>query len=214
MLRVRSSLSLTLCIFAFAICLSAQNARAPRLDHPELLPVEKAEDINERLEPVYDKLKNETTFFLSGMLIVAEAAGREVQVQGESKKRVLPSGVIKMVVYYKFTGKTKTKPEDVIIAFNAGNASDFEFQVHRNLSMATTTDKFEFGQMKLTATNDEGFKPWGFIRYWETLELPIKLDTYKKIIESKNVSMQIGDTAASLSSSQLNRLRKYIKSLE
>ena len=214
MFNNKSSLSLLLGMVSLVVAVSAQRPSAPRLTDPELLPAEKAEDINERLDTVYDKVKNETTFFLSGLLVVAEASGREVQVPGESKKRVLPSGVVKMIVYYKFTGRAKTKPVDVIIAFNAGNASDFGFQKHRNFSVTTESEKFDFGQMNLTDTKYEGFKPYGFIRYWETLELPIKLELYRKIIESKNVTMQIGDTAASLSTSQLNRLRKYIKSLD
>ena len=214
MLKIKSSLSLLLCMFVSAVALSALRPSAPRLNDPVLLPAEKAEDINERLDAVYDKVKNETTFFLSGLLIVAEGLGREVQVPGESKKRTLPSSVVKMVVYYKFAGKTKTIPDEVIIAFNAGNHFNYEFQEHRKFLVNTATEKLDFGQLKLVNSNYEGFKPYGFIRYWETLEMPIKLDAYKKIIESKNVSMQIGSIAASLSNTQLNRLRKYIKSLD
>ena len=214
MLKIRSLLSLLLCISASAMALNAQRPRAPRLNDPELLPAEKAEDINERLAPIYDRTKNETTFFLSGLMVVAEDRGREVEVPGESQKRILPSGIVKMVVYYKFAGKNKTRPDEITIAFNAGNASNYKFQEHREFSVTTATEKFDFGQVNLVEKKYEGFKAFGFIRYWETLELPIKLDTYKKIIESKSVSMQIGDTAARLSGEQLKRLRKYIKSLD
>ena len=176
---------------------------------PEVLPAERAADVSKRLDSIYDPKKNETTFFLSGIFVVFDAPGRELYIAEEGKKRVIASGVIKLVVYYKFPGKTNSRPVDVIIAFNAGNAFGYEYGEHRDLTVITPNEKFEFGPMNLTGRSYEGFRPYGFIRYWETLELPLKPEEYKRIIGSKSVSMRLGDSTASLSDVQLKHLRNY-----
>jgi hypothetical protein len=212
--NILSSVFCLLAVIGAAAIANAQQHRAPRIAHPDLMPAEKATDVSKQLEPTYDRAKDETTYFLSGVLVVAEAAGREVQVPGEQQRRFVPSAVMKMVVYYKSPGKTRTKPERVVIALNSGNAFGFEFSQHRDLSIELPDEKIQLGRMSLTAKKDEGHRPWGFLRYWETLELPIAVETYKKILAAKSVNLKIGGGAATLTSSQLKLLRKYAKDLD
>jgi len=207
MRQIRQLFPTLLIVLGGVVCLQAQNNRAPRLSNPDLMPPERAEEVNKRLDPVYDRAKDETTFFLSGLHVVANEAGREVQVAGEQTRRFLPASVIKMVVYYKFKGKTKAHPEELVIAFNAGNASGYEFLEHRKLKLAFGNETLDLGDMNLTGKSYDGFKTFGFIKYWETLEIPIKTDLYKRLVNSTGVSMQIGDATASLSGEQLKQLK-------
>src|SRR5262249_28219214 len=154
-------------------------------------------------DPVFDKTKDETTFFLSGIYVVLMGPGHEVVIPGELGKKVLPSSVVKMVAYYKYTGKDNVNPKKVTIAFNAGSAFGYSFSDERKLIINTGAEKLDLGNMDLTGRHYDGFKPYGYITYWETLELAIDTDAYKKIINSKTVSMQLGESVLSLSDTQL-----------
>jgi hypothetical protein len=192
-----------------------QHDRAPQIVHPDLIETEMRNlDRPTKLEPVFDKAKNETTFFLSGLMVLQEEPGREVKVPGETHSRKVSSSILKMVTYYKAPGKKKAKPGEVILAFNYGNAFGFEFVNHRNLSITADGEKLEYGQMNLIERRDEGFRAYGFIRYWETLEIAVKADAYKKIFGSKSVVLRIGAGSVSLTKDQLKHLRGYFKELE
>lgn len=198
-----------------ALVASAQpNRPAPRLEDPNLVSAEKSMQRPAKLEPVYDKAKDETTHFISSMMVIAEAPGREVQVPGESQKRMVSSGILKMVVYFKSPGKGKTKPSEVVIAFNSGNAFGFDFKDHRDLSIMLPDEQINLGRMNLVSQKDDGFRAYGFIRYWETLEIPVSLEVYKKTIAAKKVTLKIGSGSTALTGSQLKELRKYAKDLE
>ena len=199
---------------SMAITVAQPNGRAPRLENPDLVTAERSVQAPARLQPVYDKAKDETTYFISSLLVISESAGREVQVQGESQKRYVSSSITKMVVYYKSPGKTKTTPTDIVIAINAGSASGFEFKEHREFSIVLPDQEIDLGQMQLISQKDDGFRAYGFIRYWETLEIPVKLDVYKKALESKSVTLKIGGGSTRLTGSQLKELRKFAKDLE
>jgi len=190
------------------------NGRAPRLDNPDLVTAERSVQAPARLQPVYDNAKDETTYFISSLLVIDEAPGREVQVQGESQKRYVSSYIMKMVVYYKSAGKTKTVPSEVVIAINAGNASGFEYTQYRDLSIVLPDEEIKLGRMQLVGQKDEGFRFFGFIRYWETLEIPVKLEVYRKVIESKSVTLKIGGGNTRLTGGQLKELRKFAKDLQ
>ena len=121
---------------------------------------------------------------------------------------------MKMVVYYKSPGKTKTVPSEVVIAINAGNASGFEYTQYRDLSIVLPDEEIKLGRMQLVGQKDEGFRFFGFIRYWETLEIPVKLEVYRKVIESKSVTLKIGGGNTRLTGGQLKELRKFAKDLQ
>ena len=188
----------------------AQNHRAPRLSEPEIIESETARGTIKPEAPRYDRERDETTFFLSAPLTVAESPGREVHVPGESQPRRVPSGMIRMLVCFKNSGKTKMPPEKVIIALNAGHYRNFQFVEHRDLTFKLPDGEVKLGPMHLSAKSQarQGF---GFISYWETLELPISIDLYRRIINSNSVSMQIGGESASISGSQLKHLREIAK---
>ena len=198
-----------------AVTVAAQINNAPRLTNPDLTPPERAEDINKRLDPVYDNAKDETTFFLSGVYVVLMGPGHEVVIPGELGKKTLPSSVVKMVAYYRFKGKNNRPPGKVTIAFSAGSAFGYSFGDERKLTVNAGSEKLALGDMDLTGRRYDGFKPYGYITYWETLEMPIDVDLYKKIINSNTVSMQLGESVLSLSDAQLKQLRtiatKYLK---
>lgn len=200
---------------AGSIAVWGQNNRAPQIAHPDLIQTERRNDNRpSKLDPVFDKEKNETTFFLSGLMVIDETPFREVRVPGETQNRMIPSSILKMVVYYKTPGKKKTKPEDVIIAFNYGSASGYEFLNHRDISITANGEKFELGRMNLVEKKDEGFRAFGFIRYWETLEISVKTDVYRKIFDSKSVSIQIGGQSVRLTNDHLKNLQSYFKELK
>ncbi len=200
---------------ACSIAVWGQNNRAPKIVHPDLIETERRNDNRpSKLDPVFDKAKNESTFFLSGLMVIQEAPFREVRVPGETQNRRVSSSIMKMVVYYKTPGKKKAKPAEVVVAFNYGNAFGYEFVNHRDLSITTDGEKFDFGRMNLVERRDEGFRAYGFIRYWETLETSIKADAYQRIFGSKSVSIQIGGESVSLTKDHLKNLQSYFKDLK
>ena len=140
-------------------------------------------------------------------MTIAEDAGIEVYVVNDGKRKIMPSGIVQMVVYFNSPGKKKAVPDSVTLAFNAGHYYGFQFVNHRDLKVNTDTSNFDLGSMKLTGRKDYGHTVWGVLRYSETLELPLTIDQYRKIIDSKKVSMQLGDRSVSLSDAQLKQLR-------
>lgn len=112
-----------------------------------------------------------------------------------------------MLIYYKYPGKNKSVPNSVVIAMNSGHYRNFQFSEHRDLTFNLPDGEVKLGPMQLTEKSHarQGF---GFMSYWETLEIPITVDLYKRIINSKSVSIQVGAESASLSKSQLKKLRE------
>ena len=70
-------------------------------------------DSSKLIDPIYNDRTGQTTFFVSGLLTVAEEFGPEVYVVSEARKRSLPQSIIKMVVYFNFPGKKRAVPEKV-----------------------------------------------------------------------------------------------------
>src|SRR5688572_4809669 len=96
-------------------------------------------DSNKPLDPIYDGSKGRTTYFLSSIMTIAEDAGIEVYVVNDGKKKIMPSGIVQMVVYFDVPGKKKIVPDSVTLAFNAGHYYTFQFVNHRDLKVATDT---------------------------------------------------------------------------
>lgn len=163
-------------------------------------------DSNKPLQAVYDRSKDQTIFFISSIMTVAEEAGREVYVVNDGKTIIAPSTITKMVVYFKFQGRQKSIPTSVVLAFDAGSYYGFRFNKHRSLTVKTP-EKIDLGPMNLTERKNDGPHVFGFIKYWETLELPIDVGLYRRVIDSKKVAMQIGDDTVSVSEAQLKQLR-------
>lgn len=168
-------------------------------------------DSGKLLDAVYNERTGQTTFFISNMMTIAEAFGPEVYVVNEGRNRTLPQSIIKMVVYFNFAGKKRVVPDKVTLAFDSGHYRTYQFGVNRDLVITADGEKLELGAMKLTDRRDVNDKNnlFGNVHMWETLELPIDVAQYRKIIDSKKVSMRVGDLAADLNDEQLKRLRKF-----
>jgi hypothetical protein len=172
-------------------------------------------DSNKTLDPIYNESKGKTIYFVSPMMTVAEDAGIEVYVINDGKKKIMPSALVQMVIYFEVPGKKRAVPESVTIAINSGHYYSYQYAEHRNLAVTTDSGTVDLGPMNLTGRKDHGHTVWGTLRYMETLELPVTLDRYREIIGSKKVSMQVGGRSVSLTDQQLKKLRsladKYLK---
>ena len=164
-------------------------------------------DSKKPLKSIFEPAKNETIVFVSGIMTVAEETYREVYVVNEGRTTRWPSTITQMVAYFKHPGKQKTAPNAVILAFNMGTYNNFRFTDFRDLVIKTDTENFEMGPMNLTERKNLGHGAFGTVQYWETLELPVRIEEYQRIINSKKVSMQIGEQVASLDEGQLKQLR-------
>ena len=185
--------------FLFLIYCGSSEVRAQTVDSGKL--------INE----IYNEKTGQTTFFVSNAMTVAEVFGPEVYVVNEGRKRALPQSIIKMVAYFNFPGKKRVVPEKIVLAFNSGHYRTYQFGVNRDLVIISDGEKLEFGSMQLTDRRDVNDKNnlFGNVHMWETLELPIGVAQYRKVIDSKRVSIKIGDLSADLDEEQLVRLRKF-----
>jgi hypothetical protein len=163
-------------------------------------------DSNKPLDSIYDKAKDETIVFVSSMMTVAEEAGLEAYVINEGQTRRLPANITKMVFYFRTPGKSKRVPPALTMALNFGSFSNFRFAQHRKLLITTGQENLNLGDMLLTERKSVGHDAFG-PRFWETLEIPLDIGLYKQIINSKNVSMQVGDSRLSLTEAQLKQLR-------
>lgn len=166
-------------------------------------------DSKKPLKPVYDAANDTTTVFLSSMMTVSEKTYREVYVVNEGRNQRLPSSIATMVSYFRHQGKNSAgPPQKVTVAFQMGNYSTFRFTDHRDLNVKVDGEQLDLGPMKLTERRDAGHGNFGTARYWETLELPIDLSIYRRIISAEKVSIQVGDASLSLSEQQIKQLRE------
>lgn len=88
------------------------------------------------LDPVYNAVKDETTFFLSPVIGVDAGLGELATVNSNPDSMDSASDELSpMVVYSRFKGKTFTKPERVTIAFKIGSYRNFRFNDDRDISV-------------------------------------------------------------------------------
>ena len=168
-------------------------------------------DSSKLIDSFYNEQTGHTTFFVSNIMTVAEDFGREVYVVNDGRSRRLPQSIIKMVFYFNFPGRKRPVPESVTLAFDSGHYRTYQFGSNRDLVIKADGEKLDLGTMKLTDRRDVNDKNnlFGSVHMWETVELPIRAEQYRKIINAKSVSMRIGDLSAGLNEEQLKRLRKF-----
>jgi hypothetical protein len=161
------------------------------------------------LASVFDSSKNETTFFVSPMMEVkrSDPSTQKILDRDTVEPKNIPFDYLRMVVYYKAKGRSaQAKPDTVVIAIESATFSNFKFRQYRDLKVKTDGEEIDLGEMSITAQRSNLHNVIG-VRFWETLELPIKSTDYKKIIASKRVKMQLGDTSFGLLKDQLKTLR-------
>jgi len=166
------------------------------------------------LDPIYDKGKDETTFFLSPMLeakvdVFSGAGG--VNLGDGAGVRPVAAEVLKMLSYVKFPGKAYTTPENVTLAFQSYHYRAFQYGTFRDLVVKTPDHEYKFGAMKLTERKSAG----DAIGFYETLELPIPLSQYREIVGANRVDVSVGATSFRLTKDQISSLQtiasKYLK---
>ena len=162
------------------------------------------------LKPIYDSTTDQTTYFHSPMMEVrrTDSSSQKINDRSTVGPHNIPSDYMRMVVYHKFKGKSADRPKAIVIGIESGAFADFRFQHYRNLIVSLDgQDEIDLGKMTVTGKDARIHNTIG-IRFRETLELEIPVDSYKKIINSKTVSMQLADVRFGLLKDQLKSLRE------
>jgi len=144
-------------------------------------------------------------------MLWVELDTREVYPKNpESAFSPQPREQLTLVVYVRQKGKghTMSKPEDIILAFRSGCADGFRFDRDKDLRIKTAFGEKNFGAMNITEQlRDVAVLGLNTPYYRETVELPIRLSDYKNVVDSKAVSVTIGNTQFNLSPDQLTILK-------
>jgi hypothetical protein len=163
------------------------------------------------LDALYDKQKNETTFFLSPMLAVKmDALGTSGINLGDGVGvRPVAGEAMKMACYIKFAGKSYSTPTKVTIAFESYHYRTFQYTVDRDLTIKTPNQKYSFGKMDLTGRRSET------LAFYETLELAVPVEQYREIVQAGKMEISLGPTTFALTTDQVTSLQlianKYLK---
>lgn len=163
------------------------------------------------LDALYDKRKNETTYFLSPMLSVKvdifPMSG--VNLKDGAGVRPIAGEAIKMLSYIKFAGKSYSTPTEVTIALESYHYRNYQYTVDRDLTIKTPTENYSLGKMELTGRRSES------MAYYETLELKMPLERYREIIQASKIQVSVGPTSFALTADQIKSLQsianKYLK---
>jgi len=163
------------------------------------------------LDALYDKQKNETTFFLSPLLLVKldtfPTGG--INLKDGVGVRPMAGEAMKMASYIKFAGKSYSTPTKVTIAFESYHYRTFQYTVDRDLTIKTPNQKYSFGKMDLTGRRSES------MAFYETLELAVPVEQYREIVQADEIEISLGPTSFALTKDQVTSLQlianKYLK---
>ncbi len=200
--------------FLSLILLLAWSDLSPSQSIPANKPPSRKFKHNSKVEKKYDK--DQTTVYLRPMTIRNVWGSIEARIVNEGNKtETIPSEVLWMTAYFVSPGKILVKPRFVVIGFRSWTLDETKYAGDRTLMIDLDGSLINLGPMEVLERRiDPNMELHSHQYFLESLELPLKYETFLRITKAGKVKMTLGGKEFQLGSEHLEAFRDLISRVE
>jgi len=168
-----------------------------------------------KVETIYDRGKDQTTTYLRPMTLRYVKSSIEASIIGEGRTEFLPAEILTMTAYFNSPGKVLVKPQFVVIGFRSVAIDKTPYTNDRALTVRVDGAAENLGSMEITEHHIDERMSAGPVRFMvESLELPIRYESFLRITKARKAVMILGSTELQLENEHLEAFRDLISRVE